>query len=179
MYSNKQSTRRTFYIYCTLLIYKSVSCKQICDEFEIQTRAFQKYMKQVKDAIELLKLPYIIRYDYKMKRYELIELPINMIDTSYELTEAQEKELAMIKIYNYLRQGVKINSNTLYRLYKWDDKTAREFIRNMAYNLYQVSHKEYIYFDESSKSFYLYIAEDDYEDYYYEDWINNIYEFKD
>lgn len=114
MYSNKQSTRRTFYIYCTLLIYKSVSCKQICGEFEIQTRAFQKYMKQVKDAIELLKLPYIIRYDYKMKRYELIELPINMIDTSYELTEAQEKELAMIKIYNYLRQGVKINSNTLY-----------------------------------------------------------------
>ena len=103
-------------------------------------------VNQVKDAIELLKLPYIIRYDYKMKRYELIELPINMIDTSYELTEAQEKELAMIKIYNYLRQGVKINSNTLYRLYKWDDKTAREFIRNMAYNLYQVSHKEYIYF---------------------------------
>lgn len=48
----------------------------------------------------------------------------------------------------------------------------------MAYNLYQVSHKEYIYFDESSKSFYLYTADDDYEDYYYEDWINNIYEFK-
>ena len=48
-------------------------------------------MKQVKDAFELLKLPYIIRYDYKMKRYELIELPINMIDTSYELTEAQKK----------------------------------------------------------------------------------------
>lgn len=180
MYSNKQSNRRTFYIYCYLLKNKSICYNDIYDKFEVSNRSFQTYIRKVKSAVELLKLPYIIRFNYKMQKYELIELPIDKMNRSYVLTDAQEKEVAMIKIYNYLKHGVKINLNTLYKLYGWDEKTAREFIRQIAFNLREVSDEYYIYYHPETKSFeYELIDNEDYYDSEYEEWLEKVYDFND
>lgn len=99
---------------------------------------------------------------------------------SYVLTDAQEKEVAMIKIYNYLKHGVKINLNTLYKLYGWDEKTAREFIRQIAFNLREVSDEYYIYYHPETKSFeYELIDNEDYYDSEYEEWLEKVYDFND
>lgn len=179
MYANKQKNRRTFYIYCLLLKDKSISAAEICDKFEIKLRTFQTYIRQLKTDIELLKLPYIIRYEYKSKRYALIELPLKQLNTELALSPQQEKEVALIKIYNYIKRGAKINLVNLMKLYNWDDRTAREFMRYMAYTLREVSYDYYLYFDKNTKLYYLYENKDDsYYDDDYERYLDNVYEMK-
>ena len=65
------------------------------------------------------------------------------------------------------------------KLYNWDDRTAREFMRYMAYTLREVSYDYYLYFDKNAKLYYLYENKDDsYYDDDYERYLDNVYEMK-
>ena len=95
-------------------IYRYKDLQELAD---VSERSFKDYIKTIKEAIDYLKLPYILRYDSIKEGYQLIELPDFETNEFPKMPADKANEFMLFYIFSLLYRHAHFNHTVFDLLY--------------------------------------------------------------
>ena len=163
----------SFKCYLYIIRNKRFSYQRYLELFELEkndanNRKYKRIVRFIKDAMNELRLGYLLIFDYHIQGYKLIDVSI----ANFNVVKTDER-YAYIRTYNFLKTNNYINRNTLSKLLSVEKHIVSKMIKNIAISLFDLNIDEMIKFNYHTDTYEIIYDEpdDDYLDYIYgADW---------